>query len=488
MSSDLSRLWDTLGGIINSITSWFSGVWGVAQNIINTGQGIFAGLVSFGAYLWDAVATGISIFGTAFVNAFQSIFGGVKYWVDGFGSWFSNAVAWIGSGLGNIGQQLFNFGQWIYNGLLYIWNWISNALSGVWESIASWFYGVSTSLGNWWSNIIVGVNIWFTNLLKGFRAKIVQTIMADLAIAGAWKAGERVLHSQKLSDLGFGLMGIVLSPFVGFLVGKIVDAVVPIPSTSIYPLIPDVSAFSYTPPGIVIEKPAEKPAPSMGTIPTPPVMGAGLPYDIALVLLKAPSYDYTTASKDAGLTMPSMGYDSTLEAIDASLMMPSLSLEAECLYEYYNTGDDAGSTIDATHIIAQTFTVGDASHYVTRLRLKLGKTWSGDSSPAKLRVSIRATQDGHPYGDDIVYVDVPHTAIPTVEGWVSIDIPPTLLNAGTKYAIVCRGIDVDEAHVFTWSKDSTSPTYTLGNEEVSTDGGQTWTSLDNDLMFEVYGY
>jgi hypothetical protein len=48
-----------------------------------------------------------------------------------------------------------------------------------------------------------------------------------------------------------------------------VDAVVPIPSTSIYPLIPDVSAFTYTPPSIVIEKPAEKPSPSMGTIPTP---------------------------------------------------------------------------------------------------------------------------------------------------------------------------------------------------------------------------
>jgi hypothetical protein len=48
-----------------------------------------------------------------------------------------------------------------------------------------------------------------------------------------------------------------------------VDAVVPIPSTSIYPLIPDVSAFTYTPPSIVIEKPAEKPSPYMGTIPTP---------------------------------------------------------------------------------------------------------------------------------------------------------------------------------------------------------------------------
>jgi hypothetical protein len=329
MSFDLSRLWNILTGIINAITSWFSGVWEVAQNIINTGQGLFAGLVALGSYLWDAITTAISTFGTAFVNAFQSIFSGIKYWVDGFGSWFSNAVAWIGSGIGNIGQQIFNFGQWIYNGILYMWNWINNALSGVWEGIASWFSGVSTSLANWWSNIIVGVNTWFTNLLRGFRAKIIQTIMADLAIAGAWKAGERVLHSHNLSDLGFGLMGILLSPLVGFLVGKIVDAVVPIPSTSVYPLIPDVSAFTYTPPSIVIEKPAEKPAPSMGVPPTPPAVGAGLPYDLSLGMPSAPTYDYTTVSTDRSLTMPSTTYDTTLSSTDNSLAMPLITYEYE---------------------------------------------------------------------------------------------------------------------------------------------------------------
>jgi hypothetical protein len=151
--------------------------------------------------------------------------------------------------------------------------------------------------------------------------------MADLAIAGAWKAGERVLHSHNLSDLGFGLMGILLSPLVGFLVGKIVDAVVPIPSTSVYPLIPDVSAFTYTPPRIVIEKPAEKPAPSMGVLPTPPAVGAGLPYDFTLGMPSAPAYDYTTASTDRSLTMPSTTYDTTLSTTDNSLTMPSITYE-----------------------------------------------------------------------------------------------------------------------------------------------------------------
>jgi hypothetical protein len=329
MSFDLSRLWNILQGIISAITTWFSGIWEVAQNIINTGQGLFAGLVALGSYLWDAITTAINAFGTAFFNSFQSIFSGIKYWVDGFGSWFSNAVAWIGSGIANIGQQIFNFGQWIYNGILYIWNWINNALGGVWEGIASWFSGVSTSLANWWSNIIVGVNTWFTNLLRGFRAKIIQTIMADIAIAGAWKAGERVLHSHSLSELGFGLAGILLSPLVGFLVGKIVDAVVPSPSTSIYPLIPDVATFTYTPPKLVIEKPVEKPPPSMGVPPTPPAVGAGLPYDLTLVMPTAPTYDYTTISSDKSLTMPSIAYESTLSTTDNSLTMPSITYEYE---------------------------------------------------------------------------------------------------------------------------------------------------------------
>jgi hypothetical protein len=124
-------------------------------------------------------------------------------------------------------------------------------------------------------------------------------------------------------------MGILLSPLVGFLVGKIVDAVVPIPSTSVYPLIPDVSAFTYTPPSIVIEKPAEKPPPSMGVPPTPPAVGAGLPYDLTLTMPKAPTYDYTTMSTDRSLTMPSTAYDTTLSTTDNSLTIPSITYEYE---------------------------------------------------------------------------------------------------------------------------------------------------------------
>jgi hypothetical protein len=122
-------------------------------------------------------------------------------------------------------------------------------------------------------------------------------------------------------------MGMLLSPLVGFLVGKIVDAVVPSPSTSVYPLIPDVTAFTYEPPSLEVAIPTEKPTPYMGAPPTPPTVGAGLPYDLTLRTPTAPTYDFTTASKDVSLTMPSTAYDSTLESTDGNLTMPTITYE-----------------------------------------------------------------------------------------------------------------------------------------------------------------
>jgi hypothetical protein len=61
--------------------------------------------------------------------------------------------------------------------------------------------------------------------------------------------------------------------------------------------------------------------------PTPPAVGAGLPYDLTLQAPKAPSYDSTTTTKDASLTMPSTAYDSTLSTTDNSLTMPSITYE-----------------------------------------------------------------------------------------------------------------------------------------------------------------
>jgi hypothetical protein len=88
------------------------------------------------------------------------------------------------------------------------------------------------------------------------------------------------------------------------LFGSIVDGLIPTPSTAPIQLIPEITPFTYSPPPLTIETPTEKPAPYMGTAPTPLTAGAGLPYDIALRMPNAPTYDYTTTTKDASLTIP----------------------------------------------------------------------------------------------------------------------------------------------------------------------------------------
>ena len=107
------------------------------------------------------------------------------------------------------------------------------------------------------------------------RNKIKQTVLANITITMAWKSGERLLSAKKLSDIPYGLMGMVFSPIVGYTVGSIVDAVIPTPTTEVFPLVPDVSAFSYTPPTVEVTPPPPAETPEPPTIPeagTPPTM------------------------------------------------------------------------------------------------------------------------------------------------------------------------------------------------------------------------
>jgi len=309
MSFDLSWLWDLLNTIVDTMQSWFTSLFSVATNIVNTGQGLFMGLVSLGSQLWDAFLKGVDAFGEWLFNAFKWIYDGITYWANVFGQWFSNAMAWIGSGVSWLAQQVYNMGMWFYNIGVFIWNWIVNTATALWSSLVTWFSGVASAISSWWTSVIGGINTWFTNLLKTFRQKIVTTIMADITIAGAWKGAERVLAPKKMSDIGYGLVGVVASPIIGRLVGEIVNAVVPLPSTSTYPLIPEIGAFAYTPPSLEITRPTEPTPPSVGAPPTPPAVGVGLPYDVTLKVWQKPTYDYTTVATSETLTMPTLEYE-----------------------------------------------------------------------------------------------------------------------------------------------------------------------------------
>jgi len=331
MSYDLDWLWRLLGELTDAVISWFQSLWDVTQKIVNTGQGIFTGLVAFGSALWDAITKAFYTLGAWLCDAFKWIYDGIKYWAEIFGQWFSNAFQWIGSGLNWIAQQIWSFGQWIYNGLTYVWDLIVNVFTGVWSVITQFFSGIASAIGSWWSNVVGGLNSWFSNLIVGIRRKLVQTIMTDVSIYFGWKSMERLTHASGLKEAGLSVLGLLSAPFVGYLFGNMINGIIPSPSTTPIQLIPEIPPFSYTPPPLAIGYPTERPYPELGTPPPSPLLTTerGLPYDLTLRMPRPLTYDYTTASTDRSLTMPSTTYDTTLSTTDNSLTTPSITYEYE---------------------------------------------------------------------------------------------------------------------------------------------------------------
>ncbi|MEM2696235.1 MAG: hypothetical protein QXU09_04795, partial [Thermoproteota archaeon] len=220
MSFDLNWLWDTLNNITGTIQSWFGGIWNQVTNIVNAGQGIFSGLVAFGSQIWDAIIKAFSALGEAIKGAFAWIWQGLLDAGKALGEWIGNAYQWVASGLQWITTGLHNIGQWLWNGMWWMWERILGIFNGIYDWISSVLGGMVTGISSWWSRVIQGINTWFTNLLKVFRQKIITTIMVDVGITGMWKAGERILHPSNLKDIGYGLLGLALSPLVGYTIGK----------------------------------------------------------------------------------------------------------------------------------------------------------------------------------------------------------------------------------------------------------------------------
>lgn len=260
MSLDLSWLWNTLNSVVGSIESFFGSLWEQIQGIANTGQGLFAGLSVLGSTIWNAIVQFANWIYQGLVDAWNLIQQGLNV----LGEWFWKGLDWIGSGVSWIGSQLYNFGNWLYNGFWYIINLVANAIEGLWNTLVNWFYGIGSYVWNWVNTVTHTVNTWFTNIMIVFRQKFIQTIFVDFTIYQAWKSAERLVRPSNTKDIGFGLFGLLTSPITGYLVAKIIDIVVPKPSTNIFPVLPEMPKWEYKPPELTITRPSEKIVPPRG--------------------------------------------------------------------------------------------------------------------------------------------------------------------------------------------------------------------------------
>jgi len=158
------------------------------------------------------------------------------------------------------------------------------------------------------------------------------------------------------------------------------------------------------------------------------------------------------------------------------------------LYEYYNTDDDDYHNVYGANWKAQTFTVSDQGHAVTKVGIKAFRV----GSPGTLTLSVRATDaNGHPTGSDLTSgtTNANNFTTDTAGAWYYISVTSYDLLANTKYAVVVRCTDGAWGNHANWRSDTSSPTYASGNYEASGDSGVTWTAnTGSDFMFEVYGY
>ena len=263
MSIDFSALQNALIAIQSGVQSFFNNIWSSVGQIVNTGQGLYAGLVHFGSALWDSIIKFGQSIENGLVNAFTAIGEHLRASFDTLGSWISQATKWVGDGLTWIGTKISEIGKWIWDGLNYVYNQLVGLITYAWNALVNTAEFYSRAIQNWWGSVTTGINAWWTNTIVGVRGKIRESIMASITISTTWKAAEGLLDPEKFNffeEGGFkgmlsGLGKIIAAPILGMLVGSIIDAMIPSPHTNIFPLLPNMPTLPQTtPPQLTVGK------------------------------------------------------------------------------------------------------------------------------------------------------------------------------------------------------------------------------------------
>jgi hypothetical protein len=157
---------------------------------------------------------------------------------------------------------------------------------------------------------------------------------------------------------------------------------------------------------------------------------------------------------------------------------------AYTLEQYYDTGDDSYSNVRGANWVAQTFTTSGA-FTITKVSLLAYRV----DSPGTVVVSIRATNNGYPYGADLCSGSFNGNDLTTDTAgeWAeAIFSSPAALSASTQYAIIVRAVDAGAAFV-RWRRDYSSPMYSGGLLLASTNSGSSFTAYSSgDQMFRTY--
>ena len=157
------------------------------------------------------------------------------------------------------------------------------------------------------------------------------------------------------------------------------------------------------------------------------------------------------------------------------------------LYESYNVNDDSQQRVGNGNVTqeSQTFTA-PANFDITSVKLKI---WKAAGASGTMTVELKAVDGSNkPTGaalssGTIGTGSVTDTAAPGA--FYEITMSAYTLVNGTQYALIARA-DTVAPDDFWWRYDNTSDAY-AGSSWQSIDSGATWSAINYDFMFEVYG-
>lgn len=157
--------------------------------------------------------------------------------------------------------------------------------------------------------------------------------------------------------------------------------------------------------------------------------------------------------------------------------------------DYYISGEDGQETFGGVNWAAQTFTPS-ADYNISSVSVKLWRT--AGTSPGTITIGLRRTSASKPTQNNLTNSTINGNTLPESAGgaeWRKVTFPcPVHLTASTMYSIVVRATAAAAVTDVKWRADTTSPTYTSGAYNYSTNSGQSYiTDTDSDFMFVIYG-
>jgi len=273
MSWGITDLWNWLQGVTTQISNFFSQLWSQAQNIVNTGQGLFLGLTQLGSSIWDSLRW----VGEQVYNAFVELVGIGGYIYDAFRS----LGEWIWKTISNLPNAIYSALQWIYNGVIWAGRQIMKAIEGLFNWLVGLWNNLVDNVIVWYEGWRSAVNAWWTNIFLVFRQKLKRSITANIAIPLIWKSAESIKDRGIVKGGTTFFASLFIGPIAGYTAAEVIDALIPMPSTTYFELLPPLSMPKLSPPQLVIPEAEEKAPPKEVPIPS---IGYGLPYDVSLVL------------------------------------------------------------------------------------------------------------------------------------------------------------------------------------------------------------